>query len=166
MATVWQTGRGKMGPLAPLIGAWRADAETPMGPVACLRAFAPILGGKFVQLDAEWQFRAGEQATLRAYRERAVFGPDQDGVLAFWSFTSDGKRSQGRLADGSEIHEKALCFEARMTAGLARQAYFPKGEDSMGWRVEAQTKKGWRVLSQHLYTRVDASAADPAADKP
>src|SRR5262249_20970146 len=29
----------------------------------------------------------------------ALFGAGEDGRIAFWSFTSDGKRSQGTLAD-------------------------------------------------------------------
>ena len=32
MAKLWKKGRGKLGPLAPLLGSWIAESDTPMGP--------------------------------------------------------------------------------------------------------------------------------------
>jgi hypothetical protein len=148
MAQPWKPGRGKLGGFAPLIGTWRATADSEMGPVSCERTFTLILGSKFVQLDAGWRF--GANAT-RGYDERCIFGPDKDGIVSFWSFTSDGKRSQGRFADAADIHPKALCFEAQMDAGLARQVYWPDEDKGVRWVVESKTKKGWRRFVEHLY---------------
>ncbi len=44
-------GRGKLGPLAPLLGSWEAAADPPMGQVRCTRVFTPVLGGKYIALD-------------------------------------------------------------------------------------------------------------------
>src|SRR5437868_5799309 len=90
----WKKGRGKLGPLAPLIGEWEASAETQMGPVKCLRAFERILGNTYVALHAVWEF--GDKG---AYEELAVFGVDAEGKITFSSFTSDGKSSRGEIAD-------------------------------------------------------------------
>ena len=148
MVQAWKNGRGKLGVLAPLIGRWRAGADSPMGPVVCEREFSRVLGDKYVQLDGVWRFggKAGD-----GYRERAIFGPDKTGVLSFWSFTSDGKRSEGRLADGADIHPKAICFEAQMDAGLARQIYWPDADVGVRWAVEAKNKSGWRRFTAHHY---------------
>ena len=54
-ASASKRGRGKLGALAPLIGNWEAQAETPMGTVRCTRSFTPILGGAYVQLTARWK---------------------------------------------------------------------------------------------------------------
>lgn len=147
----WKAGRGKLGAFAPLIGTWRAQADSQMGPVTCTRSFAPILGGKFIQLDAAWTFTGGKAGALRSYDEHCIFGPDKDSVAAYWSFTSDGKRSQGRLADGSDVHPRALCFEAQMEAGLARQIFWPDGTSGVRWAVEARIKTGWRRFTEHHY---------------
>jgi len=96
-AHTWKTGRGKLGTLAPLIGSWEAKAETPLGRVRCTRSFTPVLGGTYVQLIARWKFKKG------IYAEQALFGVDENRKLAFWSFTSDGKHSQGAIADASDI---------------------------------------------------------------
>lgn len=151
MAQAWKNGRGKLGVFAPLIGAWRAETDSPMGPLVCTRTFTSILSDKFVQLDAAWIFQAAKGAAPRVYSERAIFGPDKDGVLASWSFTSDGKRSQGVLADGSDVHPKALCFEAQMDAGLARQIYWPDADSGIRWAAEARNKKGSKRFTEHLY---------------
>jgi hypothetical protein len=160
----WKKGRGKMGPMAPLIGCWRAEAETPMGPVACVRDYRKF-GDAYVRLEAEWYFRPpkGQGAKGKAkkaaeppkpYREVCMFGPDKDGALAFWSYTSDGKKSSGKLADGTDVHAQAVCFEAQMDAGLARQVFWPAGNGGMNWIVEARTKKGWSRLATHHYRPV------------
>jgi len=151
MADTWKKGRGRMGPMTPLLGRWKAQADTPMGPVACVRDYQKF-GDHYVRLDAEWTFK-GKAAASRAYREVCLFGPDSDGTLAFWSYTSDGKKSCGRLADGSDIDPRSVCFEARMDAGLARQVFWPADSGGMHWVVEARTKKGWRRLADHHYRR-------------
>ncbi len=143
----WKKGRGILGALAPLIGRWEAHAETPMGTVRCTRDFSLILGGKYVQLLARWEFKQG------AYEEQALYGINEDRKLAFWSFTSDGKHSQGVLADANDIHPQAICFEAQMPAGLARMVYFPGDSGGVIWVVEAKTKKGWNRFTEHHYTR-------------
>jgi len=142
----WKKGRGKIGVLAPLIGSWKAKAETPIGPVQCTRSFTSILGGSYVQLNATWKFPKGE------YVELAVIGANQDGKVSFWSFTSDGKRSEGSLADVTDIHPQAIGFEAQMKAGLARMAYWPDEVEGFRWAVECKTKKGWRRFAEHHYT--------------
>src|SRR4029453_14180411 len=106
----WKKGRGKLGALAPLLGNWKAQADSPVGPVICMRTFTLILGGKYAQLAARWQFAES------VYEELALFGVGDDGMLAFWSFTSDGKHAQGRIADVTDIHPQAIGFEAEMPA--------------------------------------------------
>src|SRR4051812_49203992 len=101
MAKAWKKGRGKLGVLAPLLGRWSATAESQMGPLSCTRVFESVLGGAYVRLEARWRFGAGASGatgqcgdmparTGRGYDELALFGPGEDGQLAFWSFTSDG----------------------------------------------------------------------------
>jgi hypothetical protein len=140
----WKKGRGTLGALAPLLGTWEASAESPMGPVKCTRVFTPVLGGKYIQLQATWRFGKGD------YEEIALFGVD-NGVLTFWSFTSDGKRSQGALAAAPDIHPEGICFEAQMPAGLARQIYWPNAHVGMNWAVESRNKKGWHRFTEHHY---------------
>lgn len=141
----WKKGRGKLGPLSPLIGDWKAQATTPLGAVQCLRTFTPILKGTYVQLTARWEFPQGN------YEELAMFGVNSDGKLAFWSFTSDGKNSTGIAADVTDLHPAAIGFEAQMPAGLARMAYWPDEDDGYYWIVEAKTKKGWKRFTEHHY---------------
>lgn len=143
----WKKGRGKLGPLAPLIGAWEAQAESPMGTVRCTRTFSELLGGKYIALDCVWHFGKGD------YTEHAVLGAP-DGELVSWSFTSDGKHSRGALAAAPDIHPDAVCFEADMPAGRARQVYWPDGKGGMHWEVAAQNKKGWKPFVRHHYKRV------------
>lgn len=163
MPTKWKKGRGKLGPLAPIIGSWKAATDSPMGPLTCSRSYAPF-GEKYVKLEAQWTFGAGKGANLteaqrmamqayagKGYKEVAFFGPDENGVLAYWSFTSDGKKSDGVLAEASDIHRDALCFEAQMPAGLARQVFWPDEKEGFLWAVEAKNKKGWSRFSLHHY---------------
>ncbi|MEZ4388942.1 MAG: hypothetical protein R3D98_15460 [Candidatus Krumholzibacteriia bacterium] len=142
---LWKPARGKLGRLAPLLGAWRAEADTERGPLVSTRRFRHTLGKTYVQLDAVWRF------TGSSYEETALFGVGPSGDLEFWSFTSDGKHSRGRLADVGDLHPRAVGFEAEMPAGLARQAYWPDDEDGIRWVVEARTKKGWNRMVDHLY---------------
>jgi hypothetical protein len=156
MMREWKKGRGKMGPLAPIIGCWRAEAETPMGPMACVRDYRKF-GESYVRLEAEWIFTPkGKKADgpPKPYREVCMFGPDKNGELCFWSYTSDGKKSTGKLADGTDIHPQAVCFEAQMDAGLARQVFWPGENGEMLWAVESKTKKGWNRLAFHHYRPV------------
>jgi len=162
MGKVWKKGRGKLGMLAPLLGRWFA-AESPMGPLCCTRVFESVLGGSCVRLEARWQFGggaadgAGECPELRhksgrGYEEIALFGAAEDGQLAFWSFTSDGKRSQGTSADVTDLRAEAVGFEAQMPAGLARMAYWPDGDGGFFFVVvESKTKKGWKRSLEHHY---------------
>jgi|ERR1043166_12291 hypothetical protein len=143
---VWKKGRGKLGPLEPLLGTWIAEADSPMGRLKCTRAFAKMPGeGKWITLLADWDFGG------KRYIEQAVYGVGDDGELAFWSFTSDGKRSTGHIADGRDIHAEAICFEAQMPAGLARMVYWPGENGTINWAVESKTKKGWNRFTSHNY---------------
>jgi hypothetical protein len=143
----WSKGKGKLGPLAPLVGTWSARASSPQGPVRCTRTFSKVLGGAYVQLTADWKFGKTR------YEEIALYGPGSDGRLSFWSFTSDGKRSEGRVADVRDLHPEAVGFEAAVPAGLARMAYWPHENGGIVWVVEAQTKKGWRRITEHHYRK-------------
>lgn len=142
--TLWKKGPGKLGILTPLLGTWQASAMSPMGKVRCTRVFTPILRGKYVQLVARWEFGA------KSYEEIALYGFAK-GQLTFWSFTSDGKHSEGTLVDGSDIDPRAIAFEAEMPAGRARMAYWPNEAGGFHWAVEAKTKKGWSRFAEHTY---------------
>ena len=141
----WKKGRGKLGVLDPLIGTWKAEATTPMGPVTCTRRFTKVLNSAYLQLRADWAFGK------KSYQELAILGVNSEGVITFWSFTSDGKNSEGKIADVSDIHPEAIGFEAQMPAGLARMAYWPDDENGYYWAVESKTKKGWNRFTQHHY---------------
>lgn len=145
--TLWKKGPGKMGFMQPLLGSWVAETTSPMGPLKCTRTFKTVLGGKYIELNARWEFGKG------AYEEHAIYGVT-DGQVSFWSFTSDGKRSQGTVADGKDVHTEAICFEAQMPAGLARMIYWPGEDGSMQWAVESKVKKGWNRFTIHHYQPV------------
>lgn len=140
----WKKGSGKLGVLQPLLGTWTAESDSPMGKVKCTREFKTILNGNYIELKAKWEF-AG-----KSYEETAILGMGEE-KLTFWSFTSDGKKSQGQLADGTDIHPEAICFEAQMPAGLARMIYWPDAEKGFHWAVESKVKKGWNRFTQHHY---------------
>ena len=153
MATVWKKGRGKLGPMQPLLGRWMARAESPMGALTCVRDYQKF-GDGYVRLEAEWRIGAKGADTKGAdkpYREVCLFGPDKDGVLTFWSYTNDGKKSSGRLSAAPDVHKQAVCFEAEMGHGTARQVFWPADSGGMHWVVEARTKKGWSRLADHHY---------------
>ena len=141
----WKKGRGKLGLFKPLLGAWQAEAESEMGLVKCRREFKPILDGKYLQLTADWEYPSG------SYNEIAMIGVNQDKEIRFWSFTSDGKQSEGYLADVTDLHHQAIGFEAQMPAGLGRMAYWPDERAGYHWVVEAETKKGWKRFVEHHY---------------
>lgn len=149
MPKLWKKGRGKLGPLQPLLGDWVAEADSDMGPVRCTRSFTSILDRKFIELQAQWEIgRVGEG---RRYEERALLGVGDDRQVRFWSYTSDGKRSEGWLADVSDLHPEAVGFEADMPAGRARMAYWPEADGGFTWVVESRTVKGWRRFVEHRY---------------
>lgn len=141
----WKKGRGKLGPFQPLIGHWRAETGSEMGPVVCDRTFEYVLDGAYILLSADWEYSSG------TYSEIALVGVGPQGEVHFWSFTSDKKQAQGILADVTDIHPQAIGFEAQMPAGLARQAYWPDEEDGFHWVVESKTKKGWNRFTEHHY---------------
>jgi len=150
----WKKGRGRLGVLDPLLGTWVAEQDSPKGPVRCTRTFRRILAGKYVQLSALWEFEDGE------YEEVALYGVGPERRLCFWSFTSDGKQSQGTIADVSDVHPEAIGFEAQMPGGLARMAYWPgeegeDGDETIHWVVESRTKQGWNRFTHHHYRRSD-----------
>jgi len=161
MPKLWKKGRGKLGFLQPLLGHWVAQAESPIGPVRCTRLFESVLGGRYVRLSAGWKFGArakvprGYEIPEGGYEELAIIGAGEDGV-SFWSFTSDGKRSQGKVADVTDIHPEAVGFEAQMPAGRARMAYWPDGEGGFFWAVESKNAKGWRRFTEHHYRALAA----------
>jgi hypothetical protein len=142
----WKKGRGKLGPLQPLIGTWYAEADSPMGKIKCTRTFKPVLGDKYVELTATWEFGKGN------YVEHAIYGMKED-QLSFWSFTSDGKRSEGYISDGTDVHPEAICFEAQMPAGIARFIYWPDDDGKVKWAVESKNKKGWNRFTEHNYSK-------------
>ena len=151
---VWKRGRGKLGVLDPLLGHWKAEATSPMGPVRCTRTFAKVLGGSYIRLDARWEFGpagAGSEGDGKAYEETALIGAGEGGHVAFWSFTSDGKRSEGTLVDAPDLHAEAIAFEARMPAGLARMSYWPDEDGGFVWVVESKNAKGWKRFVEHRY---------------
>ena len=141
---LWKKGRGKLGVLQPLIGSWKAQADSPMGKFACTRVFESILSDNYIRLTATWDFGK------KKYIEQAIIGI-KDGAVSFWSFTNDGKNSFGQLADGTDVHPEAICFEAQMPAGLARMIYWPAEEGGFKWAVESKTKKGWNRFTEHHY---------------
>jgi hypothetical protein len=145
----WKKGRGKLGPLQPLLGSWKTEADSEMGPVVCQRTFSTVLDGAYLQLTADWEYSSG------SYSEIALFGVGPEREVHFWSFTSDKKQSQGILADVSDLHPQAVGFEAHMDAGLARQAYWPDDEGGFRWVVESKTKKGWNRFVEHHYLPMD-----------
>jgi hypothetical protein len=133
-----------------------------MGPVHCTRIFEPVLGGTYIRLTARWEFGPSSAkppegcsdpppAGGGVYEEMALIGAGEEGKVCFWSFTSDGKRSQGTVADVTDLHAEAIGFEAQMPAGLARMAYWPDEVGGFFWVVESKTKKGWKRFVTHQY---------------
>ena len=146
----WSKGRGKLGLFKPLPGDWRAETQTDeIGKVTCTRTFKKALGNKSISLTALWEYSG------KNYEEWALFGTDKEKQIRFWSFTSDGKQSEGDLADCSDIHPQAIGFQAQMDMGLARQVYWPDGEIGFNWVVESHTKKGWNRFVVHHYLPVE-----------
>lgn len=141
----WKKGKGKLNLFDPLLGTWQAEAPSELGPVKCKREFKKVLAGKYIQLTAAWEF------VDRSYVEQAMIGVNPEKEIGFWSFTSDGKQSTGKLANVKDVHPEAIGFEAHMPAGLARMVYWPDGENGFYWAVESMTKKGWNRFVEHHY---------------
>lgn len=141
----WKKGRGRLGVLDPLLGTWTAQADSEMGPVTCTRTVARILDGKYVEMQTHWALEGS------SYEELSLIGVGDAGSVHFWSFDSKGKRSEGVLADVTDLHPEAVGFEAQMPAGLARQAYWPHSEEGYEWVVEARTQQGWKRFVHHHY---------------
>lgn len=150
----WTKGRGILGPLKPLLGEWvsvAAHGDSRAAQMRCSRTFS-LFGKGWAQLDARW-----EVGPAKEYRETAFFGRGEDGALACFSFTSDGKRSLGHLADASDVASDAIAFEALMPAGLARMVYWPANDGRPGFHfaVETRTRNGWnRFLEQKFVPRI------------
>lgn len=141
----WKKGRGKLGMFEPLLGRWRAETDSELGMVLCVREFSKVLDGAYVQLAADWVIGK------KSYSEIALFGVNDEKKVGFWSFTSDKKQSKGVLADATDVHTDAIGFEAQMPAGLARMIYWPHEEAGFTWAVESKTKKGWNRFTEHHY---------------
>lgn len=146
----WKPGRGKLGLLNPLLGTWTASQDSPVGPVSCTRIYTKALNGSYIILDATWNLG------IKKYFEHAVIGLNDEGLISFWSFTSDGKRSIGTLVDAKDVHPTAIAFVAEMPAGQARMVYWPADEVGFNWAVESRTKKGWNRFTQHHYRPLSA----------
>lgn len=143
----WKKGRGKLGVLDPLIGSWICNkgSKDAMNPT-CTRIFRYDLGNNYIIADIMWHLGA------KSYADHTIIGLDSAKILTSWSFTSDGKHSTGKLSDVSDIHEAAFGFEAEMSAGTARQVFWPDETDGFHWAVESKTKKGWnRFVHQHFF---------------
>ena len=162
MGKAWTKARGKLGFLTPLLGRWVAEPDTPAGRMRCTREMTAILGGSRIKLEARWEMAGGAGAASPQaaammgrgpYQELAIIGPGDKGRVCFWSFTSDGKRSEGWQADVTDVHPEAVGFEAKMPAGLARTIYWPADDGGVMWAVEAKGKKGWKRFTQHHYHR-------------
>lgn len=140
----WRKGRGRLGVLNPLLGKWIAQGDSQRGSFTCVRSFALALENSCVILDAHWTLPDS------AYQEHAIIRPNDDGVLGVWSFTSDGKKSEGVLTDGSDVDPSAIAFESQMPAGLARMIYWP-APNGFNWAVESKAKRGWNRFTEHHY---------------
>lgn len=142
---IWKKGRGKLGPLTPLLGDWTAEADTPMGRVTVTRTHRAF-GTGWVEVRVHWELGGG-----RTYDELAMYGPGADGRLAFWSYTSDGKSSHGVQVDAPDLHPEAIAFQAEMPAGTARMSFWPDAHEGFHWAVESRNRKGWNRFSEHHY---------------
>ena len=139
-------GRGLLGPLKPLMGDWVWSGEHAGQSIQVRRTYEPF-GKGWVRLTAIWTMPEKD------YVETAFYGPADDGALGFYSFTNDGRRSEGRLADGSDVHPTAVAFVAKFPAGTGRMIAWPRDDGSPGFdfAVESQTKRGWnRFLTQRF----------------
>lgn len=144
----WKKGRGKLGIFEPLLGNWVANENSKdRMNCRCDRSFTKTLGGKYIQLKADWHL--GD----KLYEDHTLFGVNAHKAVCFWSFQSDGKQATGELTEAPDIHEDAVAFIAQMPAGTARQVYWPDDEGGFYWVVQSKTKKGWNEIVHHHYKR-------------
>lgn len=141
----WHRGKSRLGLFDPLLGTWQAETESERGLIKCSREFSRVLTNNYVQLIADWDI--GE----KSYKEIALIGVNAEKEICFWSFTSDGKQSSGKLIDATDVHPEAIGFQAQMPAGTARMVYWPDDENGFFWIVESKTKKGWNRFVEHHY---------------
>jgi hypothetical protein len=144
--------RGKPGAalskLKKYVGQWTAEGVGPMGSYRCDRIFEEVRGGKWLRLTVIWDLPSHGMK----YEEVAVYGVDPVGKrLRFWSFTSDGKRSEGEFATPADVPPDALCFEADVSGRRARMIWSPVGPDGFTVAVEASLKKGWRRFLEQRF---------------
>ena len=132
----------KLQAFAPFLGDWVAEFRNEIGPARCERSLKPILNGRYIQLTAQWQI-----GPTQTYEEQCVIG---NTPVRFWSFTSDGQRSEGTIADVTDLDPTAVGFEAEMPAGRARFAYWLQ-EGGFRFVVEAKTPNGWSRFVDHHY---------------
>ena len=109
----WHKGRGRFGLFDPLLGIWQTEAKSGRGQFKCKREFKKALLGNYIQLTAHWEFAD------KSYDELAMIGVNPEKEVCFWSFTSDGKQSDGKLINVTDVHPEAIGFEAQMPAGTA-----------------------------------------------
>ncbi|MES2477971.1 MAG: hypothetical protein V4561_02715 [Bacteroidota bacterium] len=146
----WKKGRGKLGVFDPLIGKWICNkgSKDRMNP-ECIRTFKYDLGNSYIIENITWFL--GD----KNYEDHTIIGLDGSKNITFWSFTSDGKNSTGKLSDVSDIHDLAFGFEATMPAGIARQIFWPDEKEGFNWAVESKTKKGWNRFVQQHFTQYE-----------
>ncbi|HEY0510411.1 MAG TPA: hypothetical protein VGH73_00815 [Thermoanaerobaculia bacterium] len=65
--------------------------------------------------------------TTMKREEHALYGVDPSGRMVFWSFTSDGRHSEGTLTDGGGVH----------------------------WAAESREPTGWSRFVNHHYTALE-----------
>ena len=134
--------------LEPLLGQWVHMGDSGLGKLTCNRRFNSMLDGHRVRLDAIWSY---EDPKRSDYVELCIFGLNKDGILRFNSFVNDGTSSSGLIVKTDDLHGTAICFEAQMPHGLARQAYSPDDRGGWNWKVERKVKSGWSPIIEQAY---------------
>jgi hypothetical protein len=134
--------------MKPLLGNWISppQEQESQAPAICTRRLE-LLGKGWISLRAVWHLGPNKE-----YSEQALFGATPLGNLGFYSFTSDGKRSEGALCNGTDVHPTAIAFESEMPAGVARMIYWPLDSGvGFNFAVESRVRKGWRRFLRHKY---------------
>ena len=144
----WNKGRGKLGRFKPLLGSWQPRGDSAMGPLTCTRHFELILNNKWLSLRAVWTY---DDPKRDPYEEHCLIGAKDKTTLGFYSFISDGSHSEGILTEATDVHPEALCFEAEMPHGRARQIYSAGADGALLWQVERRVKAGWSPIVTHTY---------------
>ena len=147
---LWKKGRGKLGALDPLLGAWETRADSPQGPIRCVRTFSSILGGSYVRLAARWELPGS------VYEEHSVYGAPAGAPLGFWSFTSDGQALRG---DGRGLHRSASRgggLRGADAGGARAPGLLARGGRRDRLRGRVAEPKGWSRFVHHHYTPLAA----------